>query len=375
MNLSIKMLAFIFTVIIFSACEKDSLSTNEIPIANTENTDDTMTRSTDVFYMPSEEEPHAGTWLQWPHDYGYDYDKVRRYESIWVEMAKALHTGEEVYIIVYNQYEKQRVKQLLQRKGLNMNKLQFFVWKTDDVWVRDNGPVYVFDKNDELFITDWDFNGWGGKTDYYYCDRIPNQISRATGIPKIKVNMVNEGGSVELDGNGTLMAKKSSILNANRNPGMTQAEAEDYFRTYLGVENFIWLEGFAGEEITDDHIDGTARFANGNTIVTFAPEDAYEGEYEVMKNAQNAAGEPYEIVHLPFTKRKVRGTGDYASYVNFYVGNEAVIVPNFNDPMDAVANGIIQDLYPNRRVMGIDCRKLWQDGGALHCVTQQVPAY
>lgn len=369
------MFAIILSVILCASCQKDSLSITEIPTTTDSNKDDTMTRSNEIYYMPSEEERHAATWIQWPHDYGYDYDKVRRYEPIWIAMTKALHTGEDVYIIVYNQYEKQRVRQLLQRKGLNMNKLQFYVWKTDDVWVRDNGPVYIFNEADEMFISDWGFNGWGGKTDYYYCNRIPSKISRVTGIPKVSVNMVNEGGSVEIDGNGTLLAKKSSILNNNRNPGMTQAEAEDYFVTYLGVENFIWLEGLAGEDVTDDHIDGTARFAHNNTIVTFSPEEAYEGEYEVLKNARNIDGQPYQIVHLPFTQRKVRGTGDYASYINYYVGNEVVLVPNFNDPMDSVANNILQDLYPNREVIGIDCRQLWKDGGALHCVTQQVPVY
>jgi agmatine deiminase len=151
--------------------------------------------------------------------------------------------------------------------------VDFYTWPTDDVWVRDNGPIYVFDESDQLHVTDWGFNGWGKRYGYKMSNMIPKLVASALNLPCTTIPMINEGGAVELDGNGTLMAKRSSILNRNRNPGWTQEDAEAYFRGYLGATNFIWLPGAKGQDITDDHIDGTARFADENTIVTFYRKD------------------------------------------------------------------------------------------------------
>ena len=324
------------------------------------------------YVFPSEEEKHEGTWLQWPHDYGWDKKHVKRYEQIWIEMTEALHTGEMVHIIAYNQQEKLRIEKCLTDKGLDMDNIDFYEWKTDDVWVRDNGPIFVFDEGDNLVIQNWEFNGWGFKSDYKNDNTIPKKVGSELGLEVVSVDMVNEGGSVELDGNGTLMAKRSSILNNNRNPGLTQKEAEAYFEKYLGVSNFIWLDGVIGQDITDDHIDGTARFVKGNTIVTYSKEDSAPGEYEILKNARNIEGQPYNIVELPYTYKRIKGYE--GSYINFYVGNEVVLVPNYNDPMDAIANAKIQALFPSRKVVGIEVNELYKDGGMIHCVTQQQPA-
>lgn len=197
-------------------------------------------------------------------------------------------------------------------------------------------------------------------------------MARDLGLPRVNVNMVNEGGSVEIDGHGTMMAKKSSILNPNRNPGMTQAQAEAYFRKYLGVDRFIWLEGQIGLDITDDHIDGTARFAGPNKIVTMRREDLFNPEeYDVLKQARNAYGQPYELIHLPVTTKDI---GEFKGvYVNYYVGNEVVIVPIFGDANDSEALRIMGTIYPVHRIHGIRMDELWVDGGGAHCVTQQQP--
>lgn len=358
---------------LFTSCDYDEWLPEPTPNPTPDITDPEEENTAALYYLPAEEAEHEGTWLQWPHNYGYDPNHIQRYEESWIAMAKALHTGENVHIVVYNHAERTRVKNLLTAEGLNMNKVDFYVWKTDDVWVRDNGPIFVRDENDELLVSNWKFNGWGNKADYYYCNQIPKKVSTALDMERIDLDMVLEGGSIEQDGNGTIMAKRSSILNNNRNPGWTQADVEFYFETYFGATNFIWLDGAAGYDITDDHIDGTAKFVNGNTIVTFSPEDSYEGEYEILQNAKNANGELYNIVHLPWTESKVPGVGDYGSYINFYVANEVVLVPNYGDPMDAVANSIIQNLYPNRTIVGIAANELYKDGGMVHCVTQQQP--
>lgn len=321
-----------------------------------------------AYTMPGEEEEHEGTWLQWPHNYGYDRRQAERYDDIWVAMVKALHEGEMVHITAYNDAEKNRISQLLSAAGVDMNKVDFLVVKTDDIWVRDNGPIFVRDANENLVITNWKFNGWGNKSDFGNDNEIPTHVSRSTGISKVDVDMVLEGGAIEVDGHGTFMATRSSILNSNRNPGLTQEQAETFFKHYLGVTNFIWLDGIAGQDITDYHIDGLARFVQGNILLTHSRENMFSpGEYEVFSTARNAKGELYNRVELPVA---IRAQG---SYMNYYVGNTSVVVPNYNEPTDAEANAIIQRLYPNRKVVGVNVLELWRDGGAIHCVTQQQP--
>ncbi len=326
------------------------------------------------YTMPAEETEHEGTWLQWPHNYTYK-GHTSRHDKTFVAITKALHTAENVHIIVYNEQEKNRVIALLKADSVNMGTIDFYIWKTDDYWVRDNGPIFVYDENDKLKIQNWGFNGWGNKTPYKNCNTIPTQVGQALGIESVDIGIINEGGSVEIDGHGTLLAKRSSILNQNRNPNLSQEKAEEYFKKYLGITNFIWLEGLKGEDITDDHIDGTARFANSTTIVTVkrGTEYADPTEFEILSNAKNSEGKKYTIVELPLTQNRLPKSKEYGIYINFYIGNKVVLVPNFNDPNDAIANAILQKLYPNRKVIGIPSTELGEDGGGVHCVTQQQP--
>ncbi|MBO3697886.1 agmatine/peptidylarginine deiminase [Roseivirga sp. E12] len=350
------------TLLIIASCAEDVVPTILVP------------ENVVVYTMPSEEEAHEGTWLQWPHKYTFGQEQQDRYDPIWVDMTKALHTGEIVHIIAYDQTEKSRITQLLTNAGVDMQQVDFLVRKTEDVWVRDNGPIFVRDENDNLRITNWEFNGWGGKYAYEHDNQIPSHVSTAISVSKIDVNMVLEGGAIEVDGHGTLMATRSSILNSNRNPGLTQEQAETFFKHYLGVTNFVWLDGIAGLDITDMHIDGVARFVGNHTIATYSKEvvenfgeDIIIKDYEVLKTAKNAVGQSYTIVELPLAWQSE------GSYLNYYVGNEVVVVPNFNESTDSEANAIIQGLYPNKTVVGVNVLELWKDGGAIHCVTQQQP--
>ncbi len=341
--------------------------------------------STIEYTMPEESEPHEGTWLQWPHEYQYGKTYRNRLDATWVEMTAALVSGEMVHIVVYDQTEKDRVINLLNASKVSLSNIDFKIYPTDDVWVRDNGPIYARDKDLKLVIQDWGFNGWGNKAKYTNCNAIPSKIAADQGATKIDLNnvMTNEGGSVEIDGHGSFMACKSSILNKNRNDGMTQAQAEAIFTKYLGVTNFIWLDGVAGLEITDQHIDGFARFGNATTIVTMEQADLID--FQVKKSdidklyaAKNKSGAAYTFLKIPLTKNDVvtaygKNLGYKGSYINYYIGNNAVLVPNYNDPNDAAANAQIQALYPTRKVIGIDCRNLYENGGMIHCVTQQQP--
>lgn len=333
------------------------------------------------YTFPAEDEKHEGTWLTWPHAKTYGKAYRKSIEPIWVQMAKSLHTGEKVHIMVYDEQEEARVHALLEKEGLDMSQIDFLVVPSDDVWSRDTGPMFVRDEAGELQIVDFGFNGWGDKMEYANDDVIPQRVAEAKGYSRLDVaDFVLEGGSVELDGHGTAMLTRSAVLNDNRNPGMSQEEAEAYMAQYLGAENFIWLDGVSGEDITDAHIDAIARFVDDNRMVAVSKADffdLYEGikkkDLEILYAAQNAKGEDYAITELPLTKKNVKGLDYKGSYVNFYVGNEVVLVPIYSDVNDQEAMDKIQKLYPDREVVGIDVSKLYKNGGMIHCVTQQQP--
>lgn len=363
-----------------------SCETEEIGTQTSTKVDSNNRTATDILYtMPDEADQHEGTWLQWPHHYQYGTTYRKRLDATWVAMTKALVSGEKVHIVAYNSTEKDRIRKLLATAGVPLQNVEFKIYATDDVWVRDNGPIYVKDKNGQLLIEDWGFNGWGKKADYQNCNAIPSKIGKDQNQKVIDLNslMTNEGGAVEMDGNGTFIATKSAILNKNRNPNMTQAQAEANFTKYLGVTNFIWLDGVAGLEITDMHIDGFVKFANKNTLVTMSEDDLLNWEVpandiDKIYEAKNKDGVAYNIVNLPLTQKNVvteygKNLGYQGSYVNYYIANNSVLVPNYNDPNDVIANQIIQKLYPNRKVIGIDVRNLYANGGMVHCVTQQQP--
>jgi len=339
-----------------------------------------------TYIFPAEHELHEGTWLQWPHQYQYGTTYRNSLDETWVSLTKELVSSEKVHIIAYNTTQKDRIITLLNTANVSLANVDFKIYKTDDVWIRDNGPIYVRNqKNNDLTILDWGFNGWGNKANSYHCNQIPSKIAIDQVIPYENLNskLVTEGGSIEIDGNGTLMACKSSILNSNRNPTLSVEKVESYFKQYLGVENFIWLDGQEGLEITDQHIDGFARFGNQNTIVTMSSSDLLA--YDVLQTdinklyaAKNKSDNAYTFLQVPLTQNNVvttNGTnlGYKGSYVNYYIANTKVLVPNYNDPNDAIANAIIQTLYPSRTVVGIDVRNLYENGGMIHCVTQQQP--
>jgi agmatine deiminase len=368
-----KMIFLLMTLITIScSCQKEEDTT--LPGGNTV-----------LYTMPEESALHEGTWLQWPHQYQYGVTFRNRLDATWVSMTQALESGEKVHIVAYNETEKTRIIGLLNTAGIPLTNINFKIYATDDVWVRDNGPIYVRDSTGKLTILDWGFNGWGSKTAYANCNVVPGKIAADQNIPKIDLNntMTLEGGSFEIDGNSTFLATKSAILNNNRNPGMTQSKAEEVLTKYLGVTNFIWLDGVAGLEITDMHIDGFARFANQTTLVTMAQKDLQEWDVtqtdiDRLYASRNKNGNAYAFVKLPLTQNNVvttyeKNLGYKGSYINYYIANKKILVPNYNDPNDAVANNIIQNLYPGKTVVGIDVRNLYANGGMVHCVTQQQP--
>ncbi|MCR8642956.1 agmatine deiminase family protein [Paenibacillus sp. N1-5-1-14] len=336
------------------------------------------------YTMPDESSKHEGTWLQWPHNYTYGYGHKENLESIWTQMASALSVGENVHIIAYNKAEKDYIYDLLYDEGVNMDKIDFYIVPTDDVWARDTAPIFVYDKDNNLKLMDWGFNGWGKKTPYKKDAAIASKLSKQLGMERINLtDVVLEGGAFELDGNGTFLSTRSAVTNKNRNPKLSEADIEKVIGKNLGATNFIWLDGVRGLDITDFHIDGFAKFHNKSTLITMNKEDLEEWgvtnkDINTLLNAKDASGKPYQIVNLPITRNNVvldngKKLGYRGSYINYYIGNNVVLVPNYNDPNDKIANDAIQKLYPDRKVIGIDVRELYKDGGMIHCVTQQQP--
>lgn len=298
-------------------------------------------------------------------------------------MTNALSKGEKVHIVAYDQEEKERITEVLIDHGVNMGKIDFFIAPTDDVWTRDTGPIFVYDNDKNLKILDPGFNGWGKKTPYKKDARLRENLSKQLGIERIDWNkFVLEGGAFELDGNGTVLLTRSAVTNKNRNAKLSEKDIEKYISD-LGVTNFIWLDGVPNLDITDFHIDGFAKFHDKSTIITLNKKDLAEwgtSDKDINKllQAQDAEGNKYKYVYLPLSKHNVTLKNgkelDYkGSYINYYIANQVILVPNYNDPNDKIANEMIQKLYPDCKVVGVDVRELYKNGGMIHCITQQQP--
>ena len=383
------------SALLMTACSTSHDENNEVPEISVE------------FTLPGEWEEHEGTWLIWPHNYGLiEPEYVAMIDDIWITMTEALHTGEKVHIVAYNQTEQSRISGLLTESGVAMSQVDFWIAETDQFWARDCGPMFVVDSEGSPTILDWGYNGYGRMDklgpdvpeewrwempefvreeyleNYVKDDVLASTIAKAMGLECININaFILEGGAIESDGCGTIITTESCILNENRNPGATRQEAELYFKKYLGVTNVIWLEGSPDEDITDGHIDGLVRFADANTIVTMTEDDYYETydytpehDYGKVINAQNAQGEPYNIVTLPITAEDVEWLGWRANYLNYYAGNDVVLVPVYEDVMDSEALRILGEIYPNKEIIPINGEILAVIGGGIHCVTQQQPA-
>lgn len=336
--------------------------------------------------MPDEASPHEGTWLQWPHRYTYGSTYASRLDATWVAISKALVSNEKIHIIAYNASEQTRITNLLITAKIPLANVTFLLRQTDDVWVRDNGPVFAYDSSNKLKILDWGFNGWGFDTVFSKDNSVPAGVAAALKLPAINLNDVTlENGAIALDGKGVAMATRSSVMDLTRNPDLTEDEMNEVLRTYLGVKKIIWLDGKDGgnEDITDMHIDGFVSFAPNGKIVTMSDADLdYWGlsaaDIKTLHAATDTAGLPYQRILLPLTAKNVvttygKNLGYKGSYANYYVANKVVLMPSYNDPNDAVAKGILEKIYPGRTVIAIDVRNLYANGGMIHCVTQQQP--
>lgn len=334
--------------------------------------------------MPAEWEPHEATWLSWPHNLEtWPTPMMGRMERLWALIAKELSKGEQVHINVLGLSMEKRARSLLQESGANLQNVVFHHFPTNDAWIRDHGPVFIIRNTEgkgQVALTDWEYNSWGNKYPPFDKDnQIPSHIAESLNLEKFVPGMVLEGGAIEVNGKGILLTTESCLLNPNRNPSFSQKEIEERLKGFLGVQDVLWLgEGIVGDD-TDGHVDDFARFVDSGTLVYSSENNPADENYlSLQENYQRLLKlrqeRRFELVPLPMPGALIyQGERLPASYANFYIGNEVVLVPVFRDPKDPAALEILSDLFPDRRVVGVDSRELVIGLGGVHCVTKQMP--
>lgn len=334
--------------------------------------------------MPAEWAPHAATWLAWPHNRETWPTQLGRVQNIWLRMIVEIARAEQVNLLVNDAKMESEVAARLKAAGATMPAISFLRIPTVDVWMRDYGPTFITrnSKEEPLACNDWVFNGWGGKYKAYEeDDSVAKEIAGRLRIPVFAHPLILEGGSIEVNGAGICLTTAQCLLNQNRNPRLEQNEIERFLNDTLGTSQVIWLgEGIAGDD-TDGHIDDIARFVNPNTVLCVraagARDENYaplEENYERLLAARDASGAKLEVISLPSPgPMAYEGARLPASYANFYIANELVLVPVFGDHADARALGILTEVFPGRRIVGLNCVDVVAGLGAIHCVTQQQP--
>jgi agmatine deiminase len=346
------------------------------------------------FRMPAEWEPHAGTWIAWPHEASDWPGKLPAIEWVYGEVVRHLAVGERVRILVSTAAVEKRARAVLRRVGVDGKRVQLFRAATDRSWTRDYCPIYVTSRDGEVAITNWRFTGWAKypnhKRDDAVNDLIVRRDRRRQWVPTAQIGrrperVVLEGGAIDVNGAGTLLATEECLLDEKtqvRNPGLGREALETVLGATLGVRKVLWLgRGIAGDD-THGHVDDLARFVDETTVVVAQASDPDDVNYEPLRENRarlermtTADGRPLRVVSLPMPAPlyldRIRLP---ASYANFYIGNEAVLVPTFNDPNDRAAIEMLATVFPTRRVVGIHAVDLVWGFGTLHCMTQQEPA-
>jgi agmatine deiminase len=350
------------------------------------------------YHMPAEWEPHEGTWLIWPHNDTHEGTQLRL-EHLWLQMTMALSEHETVHIIVPDEQRREHLQNQLNYYNINESHLDIKVISNNDVWVRDCGPIFLENEHGELAVTAWNFNGWGERYPFKKDRLVSATVAEKLSLPLFTAPITLEGGAVEVNGLGTMIATRSSILNPNRNPGKSQEEIETAIKDYLGIEHIIWLSGAPREfcdlvgSDTDLHIDGYARFTDESTVLYSWTDDKSNNFYPYLKqhldeliNASTESGKPLTLAPLPKPKNEMystlaentrppfKNTLSLGTYANFYIANNVVLVPVYGDVNDANAKSILAEHFPNREIIGVPAWHTSELGGMMHCVTQQQPA-
>ncbi len=339
------------------------------------------------YTFPAEWEPHAATWLSWPRPEGISFPQ--KYEPVPGNMAaiiRQITPREHVEINIPSEDYEPLVVQQLQEAGCPLDNIHFHPIPTNENWCRDHGPSFLVRKTGrrrQLAVVNWGFNAWGRKyPKYKEDDAVPTRIAEELGLPLFRPGIVMEGGSVDFNGQGTILTTESCLLNNNRNPGLSRHDIERILCGYYGQRHVVWLSrGIVGDD-TDGHVDDLARFIGPRTIVAAVEEDPHDVNYlalqdnlALLREARDQDGRPFEIITVPMPSPVVHKSQRLpATYVNFYFVNGALLVPTYRDKArDGQAMRILQSHLKDRQVIGVDCVGVIWGLGAIHCLTQQQP--
>jgi agmatine deiminase len=340
------------------------------------------------YRMPAEWEPHAATWLSWPHKEASWPGNFAPIPKLYERLVRTISRHEHVHILAGKLDEEER--STVPTEIANMANVTVHPVATDDSWIRDSGPTFLVGSKakSKPALVNWGYNAWGGKyPPFDLDDAIPAEVAAITGRQMFFPEMILEGGAVDVNGNGSLLTSEQCLLNPNRNPELSKEDIEEKLRDYLNVTQILWLrEGIVGDD-TDGHIDELARFVNPTTIVCAVEENENDENYAVLqenlerlRSFRDLDGRPFTIIPLPmpqplmYTPENGDAQRMPGSYCNFYIANGVVIVPKFDDPADARVLDILRPLFPGREVIGFRARELAWGLGAFHCITQQEPA-
>jgi agmatine deiminase len=341
------------------------------------------------FRLPAEWEKHEATWLGWPHNREDWPGKIAPIPWVYGEIVKKISEGENLHIIVESKEHQKKASKVLKDVGVNLEKVKFFIFKTDRGWMRDSGPAFVKNDSSEVALVNFKFNAWAKYDNYKKDAKLPGFISKKLKMQKFVAEnngrqVCLEGGSIDVNGKGTLVTTEECLMDAEtqvRNPGFIKKDYEEVFRNYLGISNVLWFgKGIAGDD-THGHVDDLCRFVNEDTVVLVQEKNSADKNYQPLKENYERAesmllenGSKLNVIYLPMPEPMIfKGERLPASYANFYISNSCVLVPTFNDPKDRIAIGILSELFKDRIVTGIHAVDLVWGLGTLHCLTHEQP--
>lgn len=340
------------------------------------------------YRMPAEWDAHTSTWIAWPHNAEDWPGKFQPIPWVYSEIVRNLSQVEDVNILVNDERAQKVATRILTRAGANLARIHLHLWRTDRIWLRDSGPIFV-KKANEVAITNWKFNAWAKYPNWHNDDLIPSHVAKHYAMRAFEPmigdhRVVLEGGSIDVNGAGALLTTEECLLSEvqQRNPGISKQQLETCFRDYLGIDQVLWLNrGCAGDD-THGHVDDIARFTAVDTIVAATEHNTADENHlplaenlDRLRSFRQPNGKPYNVIELPMPAPVIfDGERLPASYANFYIANDLVLVPTFNDANDRIALNILADQFPTRKIVGIHCGDFIWGLGALHCMTQQEPA-
>lgn len=339
------------------------------------------------YFLPPEWAPQRAVMLTWPHHLAEWYPSLEIVEKVFVEIARHVSRFEQLIIAVLDDIYLTHVRKILTENHISLDPIHCYVVPSNDVWARDHGPITVKDQHDQSVILNFQFNAWGNKYDASEDQQVTQRLHALHAFGSQtrleKVPFVLEGGSIETDGQGSLLTTRRCLMSETRNPSFTVEDYQKQFEYLLGIQQILWLDhGYLAGDDTDSHIDTLARFVDAKTICYVQCNDLHDEHYaelqqmaETLRTFKTLTQEPYQLVALPMPKSvfNLEGRRLPATYANFLMINQAVLVPVYDDPSDAEALQILQKCFPDREIIGIYCTPLIYQFGSLHCVTMQIP--